>query len=286
MKSFFKKLKYNPYEIADALVIDLINFYNLIEFFVAKILGKYSFLKKNLLLKNTNINKRIFLLGNGPSLNDFDLKKLKDEIVIMVNRSFDHPDYEIIKPKYHIFVDPKLSTGEWPLEYLDIVFKKNPNVSLVLNAKWYHLDKFSKFRNKKNVFWIINNSISLLINNFNNDLTTIYNSGMSVVEQGLSLGIYSGCKKIYILGVELNGIAYLMTDKESHFSGKDPDYKSHNGLKYANSMNTSSRSIRIFYKTSEHCNKKNIKLINLSKKGLLDFIPRNNFEELFDNKHN
>ena len=45
MKSFFKKLKYNPYEIADALVIDLINFYNLIEFFVAKILGKYSFLK-------------------------------------------------------------------------------------------------------------------------------------------------------------------------------------------------------------------------------------------------
>ena len=27
MKAFIKKLKYNPYEIADAIVIDLINIY-------------------------------------------------------------------------------------------------------------------------------------------------------------------------------------------------------------------------------------------------------------------
>ena len=282
MKSFFKKLKYNPYEIADALVIDLINFYNLIEFFVAKILGKYSFLKKNLLLKNTNINKRIFLLGNGPSLNDFDLKKLKNEIVIMVNRSFDHPDYEVIKPKYHIFIDPKLKTGEWPLEYLDTVYKKNPGVNLLLNAKWYHLEKFSKYRDKKNVFWIINNCISLLFDNFNVNLTTIYNSGVAVVDQGLSLAIYSGCKKIYILGVELNGIAYLMTGQDSHFSGKDPDYRNHNCWKYSRSMDSSSRGNRQLYRFNDLCKKRNIELINLSKRGLLDFIPKENFNDLFN----
>ena len=201
MKSFFKKFKYNPYEIADALVIDLINFYELIDFYIKKILGKYSFLKKNVLLKNAHINKRIFLLGNGPSLNAFDIKKMKDEIVIMVNRSFDHPSYEIIKPKYHIIIDSKLADGTWPLEYLDIIYKKNPNVNLLLNAKWYHLEKFSKYRNKDNIFWIKHNSISLIFNNFNSDLSTIYSSGISVTEQGLNLGVYLGCKKIYILGV-------------------------------------------------------------------------------------
>jgi hypothetical protein len=282
IKKIFKKLKYNPYEIADALVIDLINLYELIEFYIKKIIGKYSFLKKNVLLKNAHINKRIFLLGNGPSLNAFDIKKLKDEIVIMVNRCFDHPSYEIIKPKYHIIVDSKLADGTWPLEYLDIIYKKNPNVNLLLNAKWYHLDKFSKLRNKENIFWIKNNSISLLFNNFNSDLSTIYSSGTSVTEQGLSLGVYLGCKKIYFLGVELNGIAYLMAGKNSHFNGKDTDYNNHKSWNYARDMNTSSRSIRQWHKLCEKCKIENIELVNLTNTGLLDFIPNENPDDLFD----
>ena len=282
MKAFFKKLKYTPFEIAEAIVTDLINIYEKINFYTKKIRGKYSFLKKNKLLKKIHSHKRIFLLGNGPSLKDFDLKKLKDEIVIMVNRSFEHPDYEIIKPKYHIFIDPQLATGKWPLEYLDTVYKKNPGVNLLLNAKWYHLEKFSKYRDKKNVFWIINNCISLLFDNFNVNLTTIYNSGVAVVDQGLSLAIYSGCKKIYILGVELNGIAYLMTGQDSHFSGKDPDYRNHNCWKYSRSMDSSSRGNRQLYRFNDLCKKRNIELINLSKRGLLDFIPKENFNDLFN----
>ena len=202
----------------------------------------------------------------------------------MVNRAFEHPDYEIVKPKYHIFVDPSLATGQWPLEYLDIVYKKNPNVNLLLNAKWYHLEKFSKFRDKKNVYWIKNKSISLIFDNLNYDLTTIFASG-AVVEQGLCLAIYSGSKKIYIHGVELNGIAYLMTGKESHFSGKDPDYNDHNSWKYARAMNCSSRSIRQWHRLNDNCKIKNIELINLSKSGSIDFIPKKNFEKIVaDNK--
>ena len=280
MKVFFKKLKYTPYEIADAVVIDLINLYEQINFFVKKSLGKFFFLKKNELLKNININKRIFVLGNAPSLNDNDLKKLKDETVIMVNRSFQHQDYEIIKPKYHIICDSKLASGEWPLEYLDIIVKKNPNVNLILNARWFHLEKFASYRDKANIFWILTKSTSLLLNNFSSDLTKIITTG-AVIEQGLSLAIYSGSQKIYIHGVELNGIAYLMTGNESHFNGKDPDYDNHNSWKYARDMNCSSRSIRQWYKFNDNCKKKNIELINLSKSGLLDFIPKEDFDNLF-----
>ena len=84
MKAFFKKLKYTPFEIADALVLDLINFYEFISFYGLKIFGKYNFLKRNKILKNNHKDQRIFLLGNSPSLNNFDLKKLSNEIVIMV----------------------------------------------------------------------------------------------------------------------------------------------------------------------------------------------------------
>ena len=126
MKAFIKKLKYTPFEFADAITIDIYNIYNQTGYLIKKISNKYSFLTKNESLKNIHSGKRIFILGNAPSLLDFDIKKLKNEIVIMVNRAFNHPDYEIVKPKYHIFVDAKLESGQWPLEYLDIVYKKKP----------------------------------------------------------------------------------------------------------------------------------------------------------------
>ena len=72
-----------------------------------------------------------------------------------MNRSFTHKDYEIIKPEYHIFVDPKLANGIWPIEYLDTVLRKNPKVNLILNAEWFYLKNFEPYRNKKNVFWVL-----------------------------------------------------------------------------------------------------------------------------------
>ena len=48
-------------------------------------------------------------------------KKTKDDIVIMVkNRSFDHPDYKQLS-NYHI-IKSKLASGVWPLDYIDIIF--------------------------------------------------------------------------------------------------------------------------------------------------------------------
>jgi hypothetical protein len=280
MKSFFKKLKYTPHEIADAIVIDLINLYEKIYFLYRKFTGKYYFLKKNKILKNTHKEERIFILGNAPSLNNFDLKKLKNEIIIMVNRSFDHPDYEIIKPKYHIFVDPKLATGVWPLSYIDEIYKKNPNVKLIFNSEWYYLEKFKEFRDKKNVFWVKSKSISLLFNNFNNNLSDNI-STMGVIGHAISSAIYLGSKKIYILGVELNGIIKLLADKDSHFSGKDPDYKNYTSWEWARDLGISSRGFRIWHRFNDHCKKNKIELINLSKTGLIDFMHEEDFNSLF-----
>ena len=280
MKAFLKKLKYNRYEIAEAIVVELVNFYIQIVFLYKKILGKYFFLKKNIHLKDIHKNKRIIVVANGPSINDFDLKKLKNEIVIMVNRSFDHPDYEIIKPQYHIFVDKKLATGVWPLSYLDTIVKKNPNVKIILNADWYCLEKFKDIRNRDNIFWVKNKLVSLFFNNFNNDLTKNY-STLGVTGHGVSLAIYSGSNKIYILGMELNGVIYLLNNQDSHYSGKDPDYKNHTSLDWSRDLSNNARGIRFWHNFVNHCKINNIELINLSNKGLFDFVPKEDFNKLF-----
>lgn len=81
--------------------------------------------------------------------------------------------------------------------------------------------------------------------------------------------------------MELNGIAYLIAGHNSHFSGKDRDYKNFSALNYSRSMNASSRGIRQLYRFSLLCKKRNIELINLSNKGLLDFIVKEDYNKLF-----
>jgi len=286
MKKFIKKLNIDPYEIAEALVIELWNLYEQLIFTINKLLGKYHFLKKNAILKNRHIGERIFLLGNAPSLNDFDLTKLKNEIVIMVNRSFTHKDYEIIKPRYHIFVDPKLANGIWPIEYLETVLKKNPKVNLILNANWFYLEKFEPYKNKENVFWVKNKMISLLFNNFNYDLTTHHScSGLGVVGHGFPIAAYTKAKKVYLIGVEGDGIIKLMANQDSHFQGKDPDYDNHTSSDWAKDLTMMSRGIKMLNKASNHYSKNRTEIINLNKKKsiILDMFTNEDWNNIFKN---
>ena len=282
MKQLFKSFNLDPYIIAETIVTELYNLYEVIEFYLYKFFGKYKFLKKNRNLKNIFANKRIFLIGNSPAINNFDLTVLSDEIVIMLNRSFKHPDYVNIKPKYHIIVDSKLYTGEWPLSYLDEIFNKNPNVKLILNANWYHSEKFEKFKKNKNIFWIKTKPVSFLYDNFKNNLSSIFSSG-GVAEQGLSLALYLGFKKIYMLGVEHNGVIYMLNDKDSHFNGRDSDYNNYKLLDWSLAMNKNSRALRNFHRIYKLCKKKDIQLINLTKGGFLNFLPNDEFNNLFNN---
>ena len=91
-------------------------------------------LSKNIELKDRHKGRRAFIVGNGPSIKRQDLKLLKNEISFFVNRAFVHEDYAIIKPTYHIFIDPKMATGEWPLTFLDETAGKNPDVIFLLNG--------------------------------------------------------------------------------------------------------------------------------------------------------
>ena len=76
-----------------------INFY-----FFYNFSNRLNFLKKNIFLKDILLNEKIFILGLGPSIKNYDISKLMSKNIIMVNRSFNHPDYSKLKPKFHLFI--------------------------------------------------------------------------------------------------------------------------------------------------------------------------------------
>ena len=280
MKKLINILKKDHFLIGEIIINEIINFYSYLIFNLKNIFGYYKFLKKNIELKNIYKDKRIIIIANGPSANNFDLKKVQNELLIMVNRSFLHPDYEFIKPNFHIFVDPKLATGVWPLEYIDIIFKKNPDVKLILNANWYHLEKFNKLRKNKNVYWVKSKITSLYFKKFNNNLCSIF-STLGVTGNAVSLASYLGSKKIYILGMELNGVIKMLNNEDSHFNGKDIDYNQHTILDWSRDLGHNARGLRMWYIFSETLKKNNIYLINLSNTGLFNFVPSEDYNQLF-----
>jgi hypothetical protein len=283
MRTILKKFDLDPFEFADDLVLEIASIITFIESYYDYIFKNKKILKKNKDLLNSEINEEILILGNSPALRDLDYNLLKRKKLIVLNRIFEYEFYEKIKPKYHVIVDPKLSTGEWPLSYIDIILEKNPEVILFLNAKWFDNSLFLNYRDKKNIRWISTNVISNIRNNFSFNIMKPITTYMAL-EVALSISIFLGSKNINFYGVEGNGIAYLMTGRESHFSGKDKDYENYTSLNFARSMLYNSRWIRIWHKLSKNLSTQKIHLFNLMDHGLLDMIPKKDPKNFFNEK--
>lgn len=268
---------------SDNLFFELVNIILKVEFNVKKIFGKYNFMKKNINLKGIHENDRVFIVGNGPSVNTQDLKLLKKEITFFVNRSFKHPEYEFIQPTYHVFVDPKLANGEWEIEMLDEVLKKNPNVTFLLNSKWYYLEKFQPYiKDKKfNIFWL---DTSLFFTPYSNNRVidiTKRTYGAAVLGQAMFSAIYMGSKKIYILGAESTGFCNELLQQDSHFYGVNPENLKKDIEDIYKDLYFNYLYIKNLFYLSVYAKKQNYEIINCTKGGILDMFRREKFEDLF-----
>jgi len=263
--------KRNRKEKLDDLYFELINKLRYAKFLYEKTFkSKHKQLEKNAELKDIHKGKRCFVIGNGPSINNQDLTLLKNEIVFMVNRAFLDPRYQIIKPKYHVIVDPKLATGEWPITFIDEIAEINPDVTFLLNSSWYDLDIFQSYKKKYKIYWI-DGSLTITPYFFNKkiDLTDRTYSN-AVVEQGISSAIYMGCKEVNFLGVDGNGLCYSLLGREdSHSYGHNPEDLTISFQTIIRALNSMSNSLRKWFHLFEYCSKNEIILNNLTASGIL-----------------
>jgi len=267
----------------DNLFFELVNFLLKIVFAIKKIFGKYDFMKKNSRLKNIYENDRVFIVGNGPSINTQDLKQLKNEITFFVNRSFKHPEYALIQPTYHVFVDPKLASGEWEIDMLDEILKKNPNVIFLLNSKWFYLEKFQPYIKNKNfnIFWL---DTSLFFTPYYRNRTidiTKRTYGAAVLGQAIFSSIYMGSKKIYILGAESTGFCHELLKQDSHFYGVNPENLQKDIEDVYKDLYFNYIYIKNLFYLSNYTQEQDYEIINCTNGGILDMFKREKFEDLF-----
>jgi hypothetical protein len=282
-----KKFKF--WDFKDSLDDYFFEFVNIIQkvlFFFKSLSGKFNFMKKNIELKEIFKNKEGFLVANGPSINKQDLKPLKNKVTFFLNRSFLHKDYDYIKPKFHIFIDPKLATGEWDITFLDVVIKKNPDVIFLLNAKWYYLDKFQPYIHDKRfkIFWVNMNLFTTPFHkNRKIDLTKI-TYGFGAPGVALVSMIYMGMKNIYFIGNDGNGLCYELLNLESHFYGTNPENHKKSMSDYSKdlySMSLSYKNMRYF---NEYAKQIDVSIFNCTAGGALNMFERKKYEDVINEK--
>ncbi len=244
--------------------------------------------KKNIELKNKHTGQRCFILGTGPSIAKQDLTLLKDEVVIGVSGLFNHKDIDIIQPdyyvlapvfSYHLKYNKKETYIHW-LQSMDKVLSDTVIMILHIGDKEY-IDTHNIFSNKK-IYW---NNYSLWdganINKIElSNLPDIY----SVSETALSVGLYLGFEKIYMLGFDhdwFDGLhVYFDTEKYNKYfeiSGEESAKKF--GFDAEFQMR---RHAYIFSKYKKLYNfKNNIYNANRNLKSYVDTFPKVKFEELF-----
>lgn len=249
--------------------IDLVDLYNVDNFEKA---FKHPELKK---YKDLYSGKRIFLIGNGPSLKVEDLNKLymNGEISMGFNRIYKIFNQTKWRPDFIGMTDPNTIIGvEEDLLKNITVFEGDNNIhcensKIITHAEIFHLKIDNYYPNYPA---------------FSSDITEGTYRGASVIyDIGLQFAAYMGFTEIYLLGVD-HCIKGNVTDSMNHFC--DHYYTEDDKDRYLRKklFFPKEESTKAFEKAEIFSREHGFRIYNATRGGELEVFERVDFDRLFD----
>ena len=256
---------------------------------------------KNNKYKNIHKGKRCFILGNGPSLSKYNnLKLLENEIVFTVNQFYRSELFEIVKPNYHVMVDPlffSLNPND-PIEYDTLNRMQELQCYSNLTCIFPYTSKEYVEKNglsHKDVTYI--HSRYRMHDNYKKDIRMdrCLPQVQNVVHAAIYCAIFMGFSEIYLMGCDMTGFltnfikdeADFDVEKEHVYSYTENEKKRMIKVRNNNNNETMLKAygvtFAIFRNIYEYCKRKNIQIYNASIGGALDNLPRIKYEEIFRN---
>lgn len=162
-------------------------------------------LRANKTLLNRHRGERCFVLCNGPSVKQQDIRPLKNEVVFSVTNGYLHPDYIEVRPRYHCV--PQLTYGKMTPELAVAWFKEMHEhllgAELFLDQQEWSLVREHGLFPLREVRYV-----SMGRNYFPRSSTRIENlSGLlprvqTVPILTIMIALYMGFREIYLLGTD------------------------------------------------------------------------------------
>ena len=244
-------------------------------------------LKEVLQLKNIHYGERCFVIGNGPSLLEKDINKIKKEHCFAVNMMYENFTRLDWKPSFYIVYDRAMSMI---FEKDDLLFKQTlKNVGQFIVE--YKTGLYAKYYKKKPSNLIFYKDITQRINkdgrySFSDDMLQGLYRGQTVIYAALQMAVYMGFKKIYLLGVDMsyqrerkrNGKTYIYSETRKNHADfvREPDIFENDAFEMVDEMEANYKAAK------EYADKHSIEIYNATRGGKLEVFTRVNFDELFD----
>ncbi len=228
--------------------------------------------------KDTCRGKRIFVIGNGPSLTIEDLNKLHEhkEICIASNRMYKAYDKTDFRADYYVMEDQSA------IEDSGKDLKNIPGNLLI--ADGYHVERPDYIIKGIQYFHIILASPGFLPNypKFSGDISKGLYRGYTVTYCSLQLAAYLGAKEIYLLGVDHsysdNSIA-----EENHFIKNyyTDDEKEKYREMYKSATFEIEKATKAYEAAEVYLRKHGFRIYNATRGGKLEVFERIDFDRLF-----
>lgn len=225
--------------------------------------------------KDIHKGKRIFLIGNGPSMRLEDIEKLheKKEICIACNKIFKIYDKTEWRADYLLMSDPLIIQG---------CIEDIPNIpgEIILADCFNEVYGFPYFENAQYIhpinYYDIKDS-----SKFSEDICKgTYVGGTVLYTIGLQLAAYMGASEIYLIGVD-NNYTRNVTDSVNHFIEgyfNEEDKKRYNLVNHMRS--DKSKVDKAFEKAEAYSRKKGFRIYNATRGGKVEAFERVDFDQL------
>lgn len=226
--------------------------------------------------KDIHKGKRIFIIGNGPSLRVEDLDTLhrNGEICIAANKIYKIYDKTKWRADYIGMYDQNV------VEDCAEDFDKIPGTLFVGDS--YHHERPERKSENVQYFHCINSNRVYMPNGpkFSEDMCYGCYEGYTITYTfGIQFAVYTGAKEIYLLGCDQNFVADP-TAEGSHFI-KDY-FTEEQKARYRQYDSPIQQSARAYVYAKRHLEKRGIKIWNATRGGKLETFDRVNFDNLFN----
>lgn len=246
-------------------------------------------LRANRRFRNLHRGSRCFILGSGRSILEQDLTRLRGEIVMTQNSFHMHADIATIAPRYHcivpMFQPPEYAT-DW-LQWFREMQERLPDDTQIfagLNSRPL-FEKNGLFQGRAH--YIRAGVEPLFVKRAPFDLTRRIMTIPTALTQCLTVALYLGFERIYLLGFDLSQMCEGHGKNWGRFYGSSPvtrneaersfererDWDGENWFQYWNMWQS-------FAHLRDEATRQGSAIINATRGGLLDCFPRERYEDL------
>jgi hypothetical protein len=165
--------------------------------------------------KNKYAGKRCFIIGNGPSLKKNNLELLKDEYTFTVNSMSSAKEFDIIKPKFHVVVDPRRfdEKNTLFLDEMERFVKKKDLPVCIFPARFSNYVKRHQLDKQLKIIYVYAENNTKSIKNI--DLTSRIPYYQNVINVALSSALYMGFEEIYLIGCDMTGVVTIWDENDN-----------------------------------------------------------------------